>query len=76
MWRKILYSRDYESQQNSFYVYFTDTGSLRSVHANKDYRESGLMLLVDENGSVVYNDDLDHIKGRGMPLGLIIPKAL
>ena len=52
----------------------TDTGSLRSVHANKDYRESGLMLLVDENGSVVYNDDLDHIKGRGNATWFDYPK--
>lgn len=43
----------------------TYTGSLEAVHLNKEYKESGEITIVDENGNVQYSGDLDYIKGRG-----------
>lgn len=43
----------------------TESGSLSKVHADKEYKEPGTILIVDENGKVVYNGALDYIKGRG-----------
>ena len=43
----------------------TESGSLDKVHADKEYKEPGSILIIDEEGNVQYNDDLDYIKGRG-----------
>lgn len=43
----------------------TKSGSMDSIHADKEYKEKGSILVVQPNGTVDYNDALDHIKGRG-----------
>ncbi len=43
----------------------TQSGSLKDIHEDKEYRESGRMTLVDETGKTVYGGDLSYIKGRG-----------
>ncbi|HHZ05215.1 MAG TPA: starch-binding protein [Clostridiales bacterium] len=43
----------------------TASGSMDYIHANKDNSETGQMVLVDEKGSVSYDNGLDTIKGRG-----------
>ncbi len=43
----------------------TKSGSMNFIHANKENRESGRMMMVDANGKTVYNDALSEIKGRG-----------
>lgn len=52
----------------------TKTGSLRTIHADKSNKEPGLMLLVGADGSTVYNDSLETIKGRGNATWLDYPK--
>lgn len=43
----------------------TESGSLDNIHADKDHRESGEIVIVDKNGNVDYDGVLDQIKGRG-----------
>ncbi len=44
----------------------TESGNLDAVHADKSYKESGKIQIVDSDGSTyVYDGDLDYIKGRG-----------
>ena len=43
----------------------TNSGNLDKVLANKDYKESGKITVVDENGIQNVNLGLDYIKGRG-----------
>lgn len=43
----------------------TETGSMDAVHADKEHKEPGNMVLVDYNGDVSYDNALDYIKGRG-----------
>ncbi len=43
----------------------TESGSLSSVHADKEYKEPGTILIVSDNGGVQYNGKLEYIKGRG-----------
>lgn len=43
----------------------TESGSMDYIHANKENRESGSLLLIDTDGSVSYDGVLDQIKGRG-----------
>ncbi len=43
----------------------TASGSLDKIHANKEYKEKGTMLLVQPDGTVNYDGNLASIKGRG-----------
>ena len=43
----------------------TESGSLDAVHADKENKEPGTIEIADEDGTVYYEGDLDHIKGRG-----------
>ena len=43
----------------------TNSGSLDKVLADKDYKESGKITVVDENGIQNVSLGLDYIKGRG-----------
>ena len=43
----------------------TQSGSMGSIHADKDHKEKGNMLLVQSDGSLNYQGELKHIKGRG-----------
>lgn len=43
----------------------TDSGSLANVHSDKEYKDSGKILIVDEIGTVQYDGELDYLKGRG-----------
>ena len=43
----------------------TESGSMAQVDADKEYRESGKILVKDEEGKVLYQGALDSIKGRG-----------
>lgn len=43
----------------------TESGSLNNIHANKDNKEKGDMLLMQQDGTVDYQGTLKHIKGRG-----------
>ena len=43
----------------------TDSGDMKKIDASKNYRESGSMFLLNEDGSVGYDGALDHIKLRG-----------
>ena len=43
----------------------TESGSLDNVHADKDNREPGNILVSGGDGTVMYDGALDYIKGRG-----------
>lgn len=43
----------------------TASGSLDKIHADKDYKETGTMILVQPDGTVEYDGNLTTIKGRG-----------
>lgn len=43
----------------------TKSGDTDYLHADKGNRESGTMLMINEDGSVAYDDRLNFIKGRG-----------
>ena len=43
----------------------TESGNLDYVHKDKENKEPGDMLALDENGKIVYNKALTSIKGRG-----------
>ncbi|MGN0537919.1 MAG: CotH kinase family protein, partial [Acutalibacteraceae bacterium] len=43
----------------------TASGSLDKIHSNKDYKETGTMILVQPDGTVEYDGNLATIKGRG-----------
>lgn len=43
----------------------TESGSMDYIHANKENKESGSLLLIDTDGSISYDGKLDQIKGRG-----------
>ncbi len=52
--------------ENEGTVYInTKSGSMASVHADKEHKEPGIIIILDENGNVQYEGDLDYIKGRG-----------
>jgi len=52
------------SQIPAMYI-STDSGTMDKVHANKEYKESGSILITDSDGTIQYNGELSHIKGRG-----------
>lgn len=43
----------------------TDTGSLESIHADKEVKEAASMRLVDGTGNEYYAGDMEYIKTRG-----------
>ncbi len=43
----------------------TESGSMKDIHADADYRESGRLQLFDADGELNYSDTLDSIGGRG-----------
>ena len=43
----------------------TDSGSMEQVDADKEYREGGRILVMDEEGNIGHIGVLDSIKGRG-----------
>lgn len=43
----------------------TESGSMDAVHADKEYKEPGSMVLIDYDGAVSYDNALEYIKGRG-----------
>lgn len=43
----------------------TESGSMDSIHSNKNNSESGKMVVIDYDGNISYDNDLDSIKGRG-----------
>lgn len=43
----------------------TASGSLEDIHADKEHKEKGDMLLLREDGTQDYKGALKHIKGRG-----------
>ncbi len=43
----------------------TESGNMEAVHADKSHKEPGIIKILDENGNVQYDGDLDYIKGRG-----------
>lgn len=43
----------------------TESGDMNYIHSKKGNAESGKMVVIDYDGSVSYDNDLDSIKGRG-----------
>lgn len=43
----------------------TESGSLDSVHADKEHKEKGEITIIGADGGVEYDGELDYIKGRG-----------
>lgn len=43
----------------------TASGSMDAIHADKEYREEGMIRVTDTDGSVQYNGKLAWIHGRG-----------
>lgn len=43
----------------------TDTGSMDFVHSDKENKDPGYAVIVDQNGTIQYDNALDYIKGRG-----------
>ena len=43
----------------------TSSGSMEDIHADKEHKEKGEMLLIREDGTQDYKGALKHIKGRG-----------
>ncbi len=43
----------------------TESGSMENMNASKENRESGTILVMDENGDAVCVGPLEYIKGRG-----------
>lgn len=52
--------------ENEGTVYInTASGNMNSVHADKSHKEPGIIIILDEDGNVQYEGELDYIKGRG-----------
>lgn len=43
----------------------TESGNMNSVHADKEHKEPGNILILNQDGEVQYEGVLDYIKGRG-----------
>lgn len=43
----------------------TQSGNIDYIHTNKENKETGEMLYVSADGEVIYDGQLDYIKGRG-----------
>ena len=52
--------------ENSGTVYInTESGNMDAIHADKNYKEKGVIIILDEDGTVLYDGKLSSIKGRG-----------
>ena len=49
-----------QKQVKFFYVYFTMTGSLDTIHEDKSNKGSGVMILAGPDGKTEYNGDLEY----------------
>lgn len=58
---------------NTIYTH-TASGSLDYLHTSKENYESGNALIVDEKGTVVYNDNLTELSGHGNSSWLMTEK--
>lgn len=52
------------SQIGSMFI-TTESGSMDNIHADKENKEAGSLLLIDTDGTVSYDGEMDQIKGRG-----------
>lgn len=43
----------------------TESGNMTAVHADKEHKEPGNIIILDKDGNVQYDGSLDYIKGRG-----------
>ncbi len=43
----------------------TESGNMTAVHADKEHKEPGEITILDKDGVVQYDGELDYIKGRG-----------
>ncbi|MBR0509282.1 MAG: CotH kinase family protein [Clostridia bacterium] len=43
----------------------TESGSMDAVNADKEYKDPGSVVIVDDEGNLQYSGALDYIKGRG-----------
>lgn len=43
----------------------TESGTLDAVHADKNVKEKGEVVIINREGRIEYNGDLEYIKGRG-----------
>lgn len=43
----------------------TESGNMNAIHADKNHKESGNIIILDKNGNVQYDGELSSIKGRG-----------
>lgn len=53
-----------QSSSPSLFV-TTESGSMDAVHADKDHKEPGSVVITSGTGEVQYSGALDYIKGRG-----------
>ena len=53
-----------QSTSSSVFV-TTESGSMDAVHADKDHKEAGSIVITTGTGEVQYSGALDYIKGRG-----------
>ena len=67
-----VYCEDEKHTLNIFYgskipsVFITtESGSMQEVVTDKSHKEAGQITIISENSEVVYNGELDYIKGRG-----------
>lgn len=43
----------------------TDSGNLDAVHADKEHKEEGQITIINSNGEIECDGELEYIKGRG-----------
>lgn len=53
-----------ESKVSSVFIE-TESGSLDSIHADKEHKEKGEITIINSDGEVECDGKLDYIKGRG-----------
>lgn len=53
-----------ESKVSSVFIE-TESGSLASVHADKEHKEKGEITIINSDGEVECDGKLDYLKGRG-----------
>ncbi len=53
-----------ESEVSSVFIE-TESGSLDAVHADKEHKEKGEITIINSDGEVECDGELDYIKGRG-----------
>ena len=53
----------------------TASGSMDDINADKEHRESGSVLITDENGKIDFSGKLEYIKGHGNTSWEMVKKA-